>query len=228
MQEITTSITQAIELLMSLDEEIYSIIGLSLVVSCTSTLLSTLVAVPFGTVLGTHDFPLKKIVIRLIYTFMSLPPVIAGLLVFLMIMRKGPLGSLQLSFTPTAMIIAQTLIVIPIITGITYNGVVQRGPKIKALAKTLGANKHQSLRLLIYDMRLVMIAAIITGFGRAVSEVGAVMIVGGNIKGHTRVMTTYIAMLQNMGNYSKAIAIGIVLLSISFIINGIMYNLQQK
>ena len=228
METIIAGFKDAMSLLISFDKEIYSIVLLSIIVSCTSTLFSSIIAIPIGTIIGTHEFPLKKTIVRIIYTLMSLPPVIAGLVVFLIIMRKGPLGFLGLTFTPTAMIIAQTLIVTPIIIGLTYNGVKERGETVKALGKTLGASKRQTLKLLIYDMRIIIISAVIAGFGRAVSEVGAVMIVGGNIKGHTRVMTTYIAMLQSMGDYSKAIAIGIVLLALSFIINGLMFNLQQK
>lgn len=228
MEEILKGVYEAISLLISFDKEIYDIIFLSLYVSLVSTFMATLLAVPLGTALGMHDFKGKSIIIRCIYTFMSLPPVIAGLFVFLVIMRKGPLGALRLSFTPTAMVIAQICIVVPIVMGLTYNGVKEHGPIIKDLGKTLGANDRQTLFLLIHEMRMIILAAVIAGFGRAISEVGAVMIVGGNIKGHTRVMTTYIAMLQNMGDYSKAIAVGIVLLMLSFLINGILFNLQQK
>ncbi len=228
MGEILKGIQEAFLLLISLDQEIYGIILLSLYISLTSTIISTILAVPLGTALGIHEFRGKSIIVRLIYTLMSLPPVIAGLFVFLIIMRKGPLGSLQLSFTSTAMIIAQTCIVVPIIIGLTYNGVKEKGHTIKNLGKTLGADNNQTLLLLIYEMRMVILAAIIAGFGRAVSEVGAVMMVGGNIKGHTRVMTTFIAMLQNMGNYSKALAVGLVLLTLSFMINAALYNLQQR
>jgi tungstate transport system permease protein len=159
---------------------------------------------------------------------MSLPPVIAGLVIFLLIMRKGPLGSLGLSFTPAAMIIAQVLLVTPIITGLTYNIVKEKAPKIKALAKTLGANRGEAMKLLIFELRVGILAAIVSGLGRAISEVGAVMLVGGNIVGRTRVMTTYIAQLQRMGNYERAIAVAIVLLLISFTLNAILYNIQER
>lgn len=228
MREILSGLYEAFLLLISFNEEIYGIVFLSLYVSLTSTLISTIIAVPLGTALGINEFKGKNIIVRLIYTFMSLPPVIAGLFVFLIIMRKGPLGYLRLSFTPTAMIIAQTCIVVPIIIGLTYNGIKEKGSTIKELGTTLGANNYQTLLLLIFEMRMVILAAVVAGFGRAISEVGAVMIVGGNIKGHTRVMTTFIAMLQNMGEYSMAIAVGIILLFLSFIINGILFNLQQK
>ena len=217
----------ALELLASFDKEVYGIILLSLYVSLTSSLISTIVAVPMGIVLGLKDFPLKKFVVRIIYTFMSIPPVIVGLVVFLIISRKGPLGFLQINFTPAAMIVAQTCLLIPIIAGIVYNGTKEKGKTIKMVGRTLGAGKTQTLMLLIKELRVNIFMAIVTGYGRAISEVGAVIIVGGNIRGHTRVMTTTIAMLQSMGEYDMAIAIGIVLLVLSFIINSILYHYQQ-
>lgn len=228
MGEILNGVKEALNLLMSFDKEVYEIIMLSLYVSLTSTFVSTIFAVPIGVILGSVDFIGKKIIIRVIYTFMSMPPVIAGLVVFLLLSRKGPLGYLKLSFTPTAMIIAQICLVTPIIIGIVYNGVKEKGNIISNLGKTLGASKTQTLILLIKEMRIIILAAIVTGYGRSISEVGAVMIVGGNIKGHTRVMTTTIAMLKSMGEYSTAIAIGIVLLLIAFIINTILYHFQQQ
>lgn len=227
MGEIITGFHEAISMLFSFDKEVYDIILLSLFVSISSTVISTAIGVPLGILIGLYKFKFKNGLIRLIYTMMSLPPVIAGLVVFLFIMRKGPLGFLGLSFTPQAMIIAQTCLVTPIIIGLTYNGVKERAVRVKEVARTLGAKKHETLILLIHEMRIGIMAAVVTGLGRAVSEVGAVMLVGGNIKYHTRVMTTYIAMMQNMGEYSRAIAIGIVLLMISFLINSMLYNFQQ-
>ena len=227
MREIMLGFRGALELLTSFDKEVYGIILLSLYVSLTSSLISTILAVPLGIALGLKDFPFKRLVVRIIYTFMSLPPVIVGLVVFLIISRKGPLGFLELNFTPAAMIIAQTCLLIPIIIGIVYNGTKEKGQTIKMLGRTLGAGKTQTLILLIKELRVNIFTAIVTGYGRAISEVGAVMIVGGNIKGHTRVMTTTIVMLQSMGKYDIAIAIGIVLLGLSFVINSILYHYQQ-
>ncbi len=218
----------AITLLISLDSEVYKIILLSLIVSFSSTGLSTLVAVPLGLLIGNIEFPLKKLAIRILYTMMSLPPVVVGLVVFMLFSRKGPLGYLELNYTPIAMIIAQTVLIIPIIMGIVYNRTKEDGYRIIRVGKTLGANYFQRGILLIKELRVPILIAIITGYGRAVSEVGAVMIVGGNIKGYTRVMTTSIAMLQGMGDYEMAIALGIVLLFISFIVNGILYHFQGE
>lgn len=227
MNYILQGLEGAFKLLLSFDSEIYGIIFLTLYVTLTSTILSTIIAVPLGILVGLKDFALKRILVRLLYTFMSMPPVIAGLFIFLLLSRRGPLGELQLLFTPAAMIIAQVTLVTPIIMGIVYNSTRDKGESIRQLAYTMGADRRQALVLLIFEMRADILGAIVSGFGRAISEVGAVMLVGGNIKGHTRVMTTSIAMLQSMGDYSQAIAIGIVLLLISFGINSILYHGQQ-
>lgn len=228
MEEIAFGFQAAIELLLTGDAELYEIVGLSLIVSLSSVIISACMGVPFGAIIGTHSFPLKNALLRIIYTFMSLPPVIAGLVVFLLIMRRGPLGSWGLTYTPVAMVIAQVCLVTPIITGLTYNIVRDKAQRVKSLAVTLGAGKLESLKLIIFELRIGILAAIVTGFGRAISEVGAVMIVGGNIKGKTRVMTTYIAQLKSMGDYSTAIAVGIVLLILAFLINTFLYNVQQR
>lgn len=228
MHELARGTVEAVSMLLTFDPEIYEIVGLSLRVSLSSVALASLAGVPLGILLGLYHFPGKRILIRLIYTLMSLPPVIAGLVVFLFIMRKGPLGFLGLSFTPAAMIIAQICLVTPIIVGLTYNIVKEKAFKVKRLAYTLGANRRESMKLLLFEMRVGILAAIVTGTGRAISEVGAVMLVGGNIVGKTRVMTTYIAQLQRMGNYDRAIAVGIVLLLIAFTINAILYQIQEK
>lgn len=228
METIGHGITEAVKLIWAGDPEIFEIVGLSLYVSFMSVTISALIGIPLGIIIGTYDFRGKGILVRFIYTFMSLPPVIAGLAVFLILMRRGPLGSLQLNYTVPAMIIAQICLVVPIITGLTYNMVKEKAQIVDSLGKTLGAGKVQRLKLLIYEMRVGITTAVVTGFGRAISEVGAVMIVGGNIKGKTRVMTTYISELKGMGNYDRAIAVGMILLTISFIINALLYHFQER
>lgn len=224
MGYIVDGLKEAFKLLISFDAEIYSIIFLSIYVSLTSTLISSFIGIPLGFVLGLKNFRFKKVLARLLYTGMSLPPVVVGLVVAVVISRRGPLGNLGILFTPTAMIIAQTLLVTPIITGIVFNNTKEKGQNIQQVCRTLGGNKWDTLLLLIREMRIGILIAVVTGLGRAISEVGAVMIVGGNIKGHTRVMTSFIAMNQSMGNYSTSIAMGIVLLLISFITNSILYK----
>lgn len=224
MGYIMDGLKEAFNLLLSFDREIYAIILLSIFVSFTSTIISSLIGTPIGLFLALKKFRFKKVVTRFLYTFMSLPPVVVGLVVAIIISRRGPLGHLGLLFTPTAMIIAQILLITPIITGIIFNNAKEHGYEIKQICVTLGGNRWDLLILLIKEMRINILIAVVTGFGRAISEVGAVMLVGGNILGHTRVMTTFIAMNNSMGNYSTSIAMGIVLLIISFIVNSILYK----
>ncbi len=228
MDNFVSGFQDAFQLIINLDPEFFEIVRLSMVVSLTATFLAAIIAIPFGTWLGIKEFPGKKILVRIIYTLMSMPPVVIGLVLFLLFLRNGPLGNFRLNFTATAMIIAQFVLVTPIITGVVLNGTKDRGPDIQDLARTMGASPTQTVWLLIRELRINILSAVVTGYGRAMSEVGAVMVVGGNIKGHTRIMTTTIAMLRNMGEYSLAIATGIVLLLISFLINSLLYHWQQE
>jgi tungstate transport system permease protein len=224
MEHIINGFKEAINLLISFDQEICSIILLSIWVSFLATFLAALIGVPLGFFLGYKDFRFKGTVARIIYTLMGLPPVVVGLIVAIILSRKGPLGSLGLIFTPTAMIIAQIMLVTPIITGIIFNNSKERSPQIREICLTLGGKRWDLFWLFIKEMRHYILIALVSGFGRAISEVGAVMIVGGNIKGHTRVMTTFITMNNNMGNYATSIAMALVLLTISFICNSILYS----
>lgn len=227
MTYIVKGIKEAFKLLFSLDKEIYSIILLSIGVSSIATIISVIIAIPIGLYTSLKKFKFKRIYVRFLNTSMSIPPVVIGLLVAIAFSRRGPLGDLNLLFTPSAMIIAQTILVTPIITGIIFNNTKKNGKRIKNLCRTLGGNKFNLLILLIRETKIDMFIAMVTGLGRAISEVGAVMLVGGNIKGHTRVMTTYISMNNGMGDYSASIAMGIVLLAISFIINSFLYKYVQ-
>ena len=224
MDYILNGFVEAFRLIFSFDPEIIQIVFLSLYVSFSSTLYATLIGIPLGILLGINDFKGKRIVSRLLYTFMSFPPVIIGLFTALFLARSGPFGELQLMYTPTAMIIAQTILVTPVITGIIFNQAGTSGYEVVQTGKTLGAQKWNILILLILELKSVIMIALVTGFGRAISEVGAVMIVGGNIRGFTRVMTTFIAMNNNMGQYSVSIAMGLILMTISFITNSVLYH----
>lgn len=223
MDYIISGIHEGLKLLLSFERETYDIIFLSIFVSLSSTLLASLIGGPIGLIFAIKDFKFKKIATRILYTLMGIPPVIVGLVVALLISRRGPLGELELMFTPTAMVIAQTLLVTPIIAGIIFNNFKEGSKQVILTAKTLGANKLSTLILLLKEMRVYVLIALVSGFGRAISEVGAVMIVGGNIKGHTRVMTTFIAMNNSMGNYSESIAMGLVLLLLAFLTNSVLY-----
>jgi len=204
------------------------IIGLTVVVTLLSTAISSLIGVPFGVVIGSSKFRGKKSVIRLVYTFAGIPPVIAGLLVYVFLSRKGPLGSLGLLFTPTAMVIAQVIIVTPLITGLTTASVKLKWDLMSETCTGLGLGRMKSLALLLYESRYPIISAVMTGYGRSMSEVGAVMLVGGNIQYSTRVMTTAILLETGEGNYDRALAMGIILLSISFLVNLILQRFQGE
>lgn len=228
MNYILDGFKEAFVLLLSMDMEIYQIIGLSLLVSSMATVIAALVFVPLAVYLGIKKFRYKNMLSRLIYTSMSIPTVIIGLVVAIILSRRGPFGSLKLLYTPKAMIIAQTILVIPIILGLTYNLAKSRGPAIRAASFTLGAKNKDIVPLIIKELRVDIMVNIATAFSRAISEVGAVMIVGGNIKGQTRVMTTTISMMNSMGDYPMAIALGTILLAISFIIHSLIYSYGQE
>lgn len=215
---------EGIRLILSGDIEVYKVILLSLYVSSISTLIATLISIPIGILTGLNDFKGKKLFSRILFTLMGVPPVVVGLAVAIIIARRGPLGELRMMFTPTAMIIAQTVLITPIIMGNIFNNVSSHGNEILLSCKTLGAGKAYTIIILIKELRNYIFIAVVTGFGRAISEVGAIMLVGGNIKGKTRAMTTFIAMNNSMGNYSESIAMALVLILLAFIIMSILYR----
>jgi tungstate transport system permease protein len=227
METIWRGIEQALILILSMDRQVYSIVLLSLIVTFSSAGISTIVGIPIGCIIGLNNFCLKKAINVIIHTMMGLPPVIAGLVVFLFLSRSGPLGSLDLLFTPTAMVIAQVILITPIVTGLTTDIVSHKGKDAWLTARTLGANTIQSLWVLLRELRIPLMSAVVAGFGRGISEVGAVILVGGNIKGYTRMMTTAIVLETGKGNFDLAIAIGVILLLISLIINILLYKLQS-
>ncbi len=224
MNDIFNGIIEAVQLIFSGNIEVYEVIGTSLMVSLTSVLIATIISLPIGIYLGLKTFKGKGLFTRVLFTLMGIPPVVMGLMVFLIIARSGPLGHLRIYYTVTAMIIAQTLLILPIIMGNIYNSARAHGEIIKQSCKTLGATRVQTLVVLIKELRGYILIAVATGFGRAISEVGAVYLVGGNIADKTRVMTTYITMNTSMGNYSKSIAMAIILLTLAFIVNGFIYK----
>ncbi len=228
MAYIVDGFKEAFILLFSMDAEIYKIIGLSLYVSVVATIIGALVFVPIAVYLGIKDFKYKKLLSRLIYTSMSIPTVTIGLVVAIILSRRGPFGSLGLLYTPKAMIIAQVILVVPLILGLNYNLSKNRGQVIKATGKSLGGGTWDNILLIIRELKVDILVNVATAFSRAISEVGAVMIVGGNIKGYTRVMTTTISMMNSMGDYPTAIALGTILVFLSFIIHSIIYSYGQE
>ncbi len=227
MDYILEGILEALNLLISFDSEAYGIIFLSLFVSYAATLISAVVFVPFGIYLGLAEFKAKKLFSRFLYAFMSVPSVVVGLFVAIMLSRRGPLGCLQLLYTPSAMVIAQFILVSPLIMSLVFSMTIQDGKILEKYGKTLGASKLQIILLIIREKKLSILVNITAGFSKAISEVGAAMIVGGNIKGHTRVITTTIAMSNSMGDYPFAIALGIVLLLISLVNSSFISNYRE-
>ena len=228
MELIWEGIKKAFILIFSGNKEILEIILLTLRVSGIAVIISMVMGIPIGLVVGLNNFKAKRFVVVVINTGMGLPPVAAGLFVSLFLWRSGPLGLLGLMYTPTAMIIAQVLIATPIISGVTLAAVQQINTKLKYQALSLGANRLQVLWILVKEAKLPTLAAIMAGFGGIISEVCAVMMVGGNIKGQTRVLTTATVQNVRMGNLDIAIALVIILLVLAFFINVILTLIQQK
>ena len=210
---------EAIDLVLSADAELGSIVGLSLRVSLTATLIASIFAIPLGAALAIWNFRFRQVLIVISTSLMALPPVVVGLMIYLLLSRAGPLGSYGILFTPTAMIIAQSVLIFPIVLALTREAILPINRDYKNLLDALNVSPAQRLKTLIWDARFAIVTALLAGFGRALAEVGAVIIVGGNIAGFTRVMTTTIALETSKGNLQLALALGIILLSIAFAIN---------
>ncbi|WP_040212364.1 ABC transporter permease [Clostridium polynesiense] len=208
-------------------ENIGPVILMSLKVSMSSALIASAAGISLGVPVALKNFTLKRHIIRVSDTLMSMPPVLMGLLVYLLLSRSGPLGELRLLFTPTAMIIAQSLLIFPIVFGLTVSYFSKSAAEIRKICLALGAENKDIYITIIKEGKGYILSLIALAFGRAISEVGAVMMVGGNIKGYTRVMTTYIALETGKGKFGDAIIIGIVLLSISFLINYLLNKIKE-
>lgn len=228
MNFILEGIRKGFLLIAKLDAEVLAILKLSLFVSLSATAIAVCIGLPLGSIIALKKFPFKKMVIALINTGMGLPPVVVGLVVILLLARSGPLGFLQWLYTPKGMIVAQVIIATPIIAGLSLASVQSIEPRFYQQILALGANTKQALWILLKEIRLSILAAVIAGFGSVISEVGAVMMVGGNIKGQTRVLTTAIVLETQKGAFDIAIALGIILLTMSFIVNLALTFIQQN
>jgi len=215
--------SEVVDLLAGPDPDLVEIVLLSLKVSLTATLLACLIGLPLGAVLGMHRFPGKSIVTILVNTLMGMPPVVLGLIVYLMLSRSGPLGFLQLLYTPTAMIIAQFALVLPIVTALTRQLIEDTWKDYQETMQSLCVPKVRCVSTLLMDNRYSLLTATLAGFSRAISEVGAVIIVGGNIDHLTRVMTTAIALETSKGDLALALALGAILLLIALFVNAAVY-----
>ncbi len=228
MELILEGIKKAFWLLITLDPEVMGITLLSLWVSGIATLISLLIGISIGVTVALPSFPGKRIVVSLINTGMGLPPVVVGLFVTISLWRNGPLGFFEILYTPSAMIIAQTVIATPIVMGITLAAIQQLPQKLRLQILALGATRLQMVWILIKEAKLPLLAAVMAGFGGVISEVGASIMVGGNIKGYSRVLTTATVMETSRGNFDIAIALGIILLLLAYFINLILTQIQQK
>ncbi|MDO8687386.1 MAG: ABC transporter permease [Dehalococcoidales bacterium] len=228
MDLIVEGIVGAFRLLIQGDPEVIKITLLSLGVSLAATAISLFIGITLGTVIGLTRFSGRQFLVSLINTGMGLPPVVVGLILSIMLWRNGPLGILHLMYTPYAIVIAQFIISLPIITGFTIASIQQIDPKLRLQLVALGASRWQLLWLLVKDTRLPLLAAVMAGFGSVISEVGAAMMVGGNITGQTRVLTTAIVMEVGKGNFGLAIALGIILMVLIYLVNLILTIIQQR
>ena len=226
--EIIEGILEGLRLIFTFDPEVWGVIEVSFRVSLTSTILAALVALPIGSFIGLREFKGKKEVTNLINTFMGFPPVVMGLVVYLLLSRSGPFGALGLLYSTTAMIIAQFLLAVPIIIGTAKAAIESVDPVLKETVLSLGANERQLWWELIKHSKKSIIAGFLVAFGQAISEVGAVMIVGGNIRWETRTFTTSIVLQTRMGEFGMAIALGVILISIAFIVNYGLTRLQTR
>ncbi len=228
MDLILDGILKAFYLLFTLDPEVLGITLLSLQVSGTATLISLFLGISVGTLVALAEFPGRRLLVSLINTGMGLPPVVVGLFVTILLWRSGPLGFLEILYTPTAMIVAQAVIATPIVMGITLAAIQALPKNLRLQILALGATRVQMIWILVKEARLPLLAGVMAGFGGVISEVGASIMVGGNIKGYSRVLTTATVMETSRGNFDVAIALSIILLLLAYCINLVLTHVQQR
>lgn len=227
MNDFSQAFLKAIQLIIQLDTDLIEIVGLSLQVSLTAVFIAGLIGLPLGAALALYKFFGRGLLVALLNTFMGLPPVVVGLVVYLILSRSGPLGALGLLFTPTAMIIAQVCLVTPIIAALTRQTVMDANDEFHAQLRALGAKSPNMMNTLLWETRYSLVTNVFAGFGRAIAEVGAVLIVGGNINHNTRVMTTSIALETSKGNIELALALGVILITLSLIVTSTVMSARH-
>ena len=228
MDDLGRGLGEAIRLLVTGDRDVWAIILLSLRVSLTATLVSLVLGVPLGAALALTRFRGRALVVGVVHAGMGLPPIVAGLLISLLFWRNGPAGALHLLYTPAAMIIAQAVIATPIVAGLTLAAVQALDPRLRLQLLSLGASPLQTAWWLLREARLPLLAAVMAGFGAVISEVGAALMVGGNIKGETRVLTTATVLEVGRGNFEVAIALSLVLLALTYAVTLALTLVQQR
>jgi tungstate transport system permease protein len=218
----------AFGLIAARDPDVVNAVTVSIVVSVWSTLFAALAGIPAGVVIGVADFPGKRGMVTLLNTLMALPTVVVGLFIYSLISRQGPFGAYGLLFTPEAMVIGQTVLAVPIMANFTLSAVKGADPRIVPTALTLGAGPFGSICRLTIELRFGIMAAVIAGFGRVIAEVGIAMMLGGNIRGYTRTMTTAIAMETGKGEFALGLALGLILMTVALVVNLFLNLLQQR
>jgi tungstate transport system permease protein len=219
MNEFSTAVGRALSMIVSLDADLVEVVLLSLQISLSAVAIAAVIALPLGALIALHDFPGRRGVVILLNALMGLPPVVVGLMVYLLLSRAGPLGPMGLLFTPTAMVIAQSIIVLPIIAALARQTIADLHEEYDEYLRSLGCTPLQSVATLLWDGRFRLLTALMAGFGRAIAEVGAVIIVGGNIQHSTRVMTTTIALETSKGNLALALGLGLILVTLALGVN---------
>jgi len=228
MTEIWQGLAKAVELIISLDPEVMEIAGRSLRISVTSTILTSLFCIPLGSLIHFNSFPGKRVLVNVIQTFYSVPTVVIGLFVLLLFSQAGPLGGLNLLFTPTVMVLGQMILITPILLGLTISAVSGVDKATVDTARSLGASSLQTAILVLREARFAVTGAVLMGFGRVISEVGIALMVGMNIRGFTRTLTTAISLETSKGDIELSIALGIILLLIALVINVTLNRIQQR
>jgi tungstate transport system permease protein len=228
MDYILDGFVQAFRLIFAFDRDVFSAVFISLQVSLIAIVLSAVISLPLGFIIATRSFAGKRLTITILNTLMAVPTVVVGLIVYTFISRQGPFGMLNLLFTPTAMIIGQFLLAMPILTALTISAVHAVDERVAPTALTLGANNRQLAYAVFLEARFGLLASVVSGFGRIIGEVGAAMMLGGNIRGATRTMSTAIALQTSMGEFELGIALGIILLLVAFLINILFHYFQQR
>ncbi len=226
--ELWHGLIKAIELIISLDPEVMEIASRSLRISVAATVLASLVCLPLASLIYFSHFPGKRALINLVQTFFSIPTVAIGLFVFILFSRAGPMGGLNLLFTPTVIVLGQMILITPILLGLTISALSGIDKAIPDTALSLGASRLQTATVVLREARFAVVAAVIMGFGRAISEVGVALMVGGNIKGFTRVITTAISLETSKGDLELSIALGIILITIALLVNLVLNQIQQR
>ena len=227
MADIIAALSHAFWLLVSFDADLMEIVWRSLQVTITAVVIASLIGLPFGAWIAVRRFRFRRYVIAIINAFMGLPPVVVGLVVYILLSRSGPFGVLNLLFTPTAMVIAQVIIILPILISITHQSIRDLWANYHDLLISIGTSRWQRVITLLFDARRALLTAVLAGFGRAIGEVGAIMIVGGNIDHVTRVLTTAIALETGKGDFSLALALGIVLIIIAVVLNLLIHTVSK-